>query len=211
MSMTGVNMAEATTGDRAAGIALIGAAGLSMLAMSHHPTSLRAGALIGVVHGAMILFAAMMAFGFTQFARLRGLERPAVLAGLVAYGISIFANIGAALASGFIAPALAAHAPAASHNLFDLTWAMNQALAKLGVVATGAAYLLWSLDLWRTSRPAALLGVAAGVVPAALILSGTGMHLHAAVLVYAAQVLWAALIGWLLLRGTLRDAAAPAD
>lgn len=202
---------QAANGDRAAGVALIAAAGLSMLAMSHHPTSLRAGALIGIVHGAMILFAGMMAFGFTHVARLRGLERPAVLAGLVAYAISVFANIGAALASGFIAPALAAQAPGASHDLFDLTWAMNQALAKLGVAATGAAYLLWSLDLWRTSRPAALLGMAAGGVPAALVMSGTGMHLHVAVLVYAAQVLWAALIGWLLLRGTLRDAASPGD
>ena len=204
--MTGV-----TSGDRAAGIALIAAAGLSMLAMSHHPTSLRAGALIGIVHGAMILFAGMMAFGFTHFARLRGLARPAVLAGLIAYGISIFANIGAALASGFVGPALAAHAPGASHEFFDLIWAMNQALAKLGVVATGAAYLLWSLDLWRTSKPAALLGLVAGGVPAALILSGTGMHLHVAVLVYAAQVLWAALIGWLLLRGSLRSAEPAGD
>jgi hypothetical protein len=204
-------MTEVTKGDRAAGLALIGAAAASMLAMSHHPTSLRAGALIGIDHGAMILFAGMMMFGFTQFARLRGLERPAVLAGLVAYAIAILASIGAALVSGFVAPALAAHAPGASHEFFDLTWAMNQALAKLGVVAAGGAYLLWSLDLWRTSKPAALLGLAAGGVPAALILSGTGMHLHVAVLVYAAQVLWAALIGWLLLRGGLRSASPAGD
>jgi hypothetical protein len=200
-------MAEVTKGDRAAGIALIAAAGLSMLAMAHHPAGLHGGALIGIVHGAMILFAGMMAFGFVHYARLRGLERPAVLAGLAAYGLATLGNVGAALMSGFVAPALAAHAPGASHDLFDLSWAMNQSLAMLGVVATGAAYLLWSLDLWRTSKPAALLGVAAGVVPAALILSGAGMHLHVAVLVYAAQVLWAALIGWLLLRGALDPAA----
>lgn len=202
--MTGVRMAEVTKGDRAAGIALIAAAGLSMLAMAHHPTSLRAGALNGIVHGAVILFAGMMVFGFTHVARLRGLERPAVLAGLAAYGLATLGNVGAALMSGFVAPALAAHAPGASHDLFDLSWAMNQSLAMLGVVATGAAYLLWSLDLWRTSKPAALLGVAAGAVPAAFVLSGAGMHLHVAILVYATQVLWAALIGWLLLRGTLR-------
>ena len=198
-------MAAVTNGDRAAGIALIGAAAGSMLAMSHHPTSLRAGAMIAIVHGAVILFAGMMVFGFTHFARRRGLERPAVLGGLVAYAIGILASIGAALVSGFIAPALAAHAPTASHEFFDLTWAMNQALAKLGVVAVGLAYLLWSLDLWRTSRPVAVLGVAAGVLPAALVLSGSGMHLHSAILAYGAQVLWAALIGWLLLRGTLRS------
>lgn len=204
-------MATIHTGDRAAGIALIGAAALSMLAMAHHPTSRDAGAMIGIVHGAMILFAGMMAWGFTHFARRRGLERPAVLAGLVAYGIGIFATIGAATISGFVTPALAAHAPDASHELFDLTWAMNQALAKLGVVATGAAYALWSLDLWRRWKAVALLGLLAGGVPALLLVGGwIDMHLHAAIWVYAAQVLWAALIGWLLLRGGLAEEDAPA-
>jgi hypothetical protein len=213
MSMHGeAGMAEIGTGDRAAGIALIGAAAGSMLAMSHHPTSLAAGAMIGIVHGAMILFVAMLAFGFTHVARLRGLERPAVLAGLVAYGIGAFANAAAATLPGFVAPALAAHQPGAGHELFDLIWAMNQALAKLGVVATGAAYALWALDLWRRSKAVALLGLLAGGVPALLLVGGwIGMHLHAAILVYAAQVLWAALIGWLLLRGGLRSADRSGD
>ena len=195
-------MAAVTNGDRAAGIALIGAAGLSMLAMAHHPTSLRAGAMIGLVHGAMILFAGMMAFGFTHMARVRGLERPAVLAGLVAYGIGIVASIGAALVNGFAAPALAAHG--ASHDAFDTLWFLNQALAKLGVVAAGLGYLLWSLDLWRQWKAVALPGLLAGGVPALLLLGGwIDMHLLSATLVYAAQVLWAALIGWLLLSGRL--------
>ena len=198
--MTGVRMAEATNGDRAAGIALIGAAAASMLAMAHHPTSMRAGAMIAIVHGAMILFAGMMAFGFTHFARRRGLDRPAVLAGLVAYGIGIFATVGAATVNGFAAPSLAAHG--GSHEAFDTLWFLNQALAKLGVVAVGLAYLLWSLDLWRRWKAVALLGVLAGGVPALLLLGGwIDMHLPMAILVYAGQVLWAALIGWLLLRG----------
>jgi hypothetical protein len=37
------------------------------------------------------------------------------------------------------------------------------------------------------------------------------MHLHWAMLVYAAQVLWAALVGWLLLRGAFSAEAPPAD
>ena len=189
-------------GDRATGIALIGAAGLSMLAMAHHPTSLRAGAMIGIVHGAMILFAGMMAYGFTHFARRRGLERPAVLAGLVAYAIAIGADIGAATINGFAAPALAAHG--ASHDAFDTLWFLNQALATLGVVAAGAAYALWSLNLWRQWKAVALLGLLAGPLPALLLLAGwIDMHLHWAIMVYAAQAVWAALIGWLLLSGRL--------
>jgi hypothetical protein len=201
-------MTAMTRGDRAAGIALIGAAAASMLAMAHHPTSLRAGAMIGIVHGAMILFVGLMAFGFTHVARRRGLDRPAVLAGLVAYGIGAFAGIGAAVINGFAAPALAAHMPEASHELFDLTWALNQALAKLGVVATGVAYALWSIDLWRRTKAIALLGLLAGLVPAVLLIGGwIGMHLHAAILVYAAQAAWAALIGAWVLRGGLEDEA----
>ena len=198
------------TGDRAAGIALIGAAGLSMLAMAHHPTSLRAGAMIGIVHGAMILFAGMMAYGFTHFARRRGLERPAVLAGLVAYAIAIGADIGAATINGFAAPALAAHG--ASHDAFDTLWFLNQALATLGVVAAGTAYALWSLNLWRQWKAVALLGLLAGPLPALLLLAGwIDMHLHWAILVYAAQAVWAALIGWLLLSGGLKAPQADGD
>ena len=203
-------MSETASGDRAAGIALIGASVLGMLAMAHHPSSLRAGMLIQIVHGAMILFAGMMMFGFTHFARLRGLRRPAVLAGLVAYAIGIFASIGAAIANGFAAPALAAEG--AGHDALHLLFALNQALAKLGVVAIGVAYVCWALDLWRSSRIVALPGLLAGGIPALLIASGwIGMHLHAAMIVYGAQFLWAILIGWLLLGGTLRQTPAADD
>ena len=197
-------------GDRAAGIAMIGAAAASMLAMAHHPTSLRAGAMVGIVHGAVILFVGMMAYGFTQVARRIGLERPAVLAGLVAYGIGAFANIGAAAVNGFAMPALAAHG--ASHEAIDTLWFLNQALAGLAVAATGGAYTLWALALWRDHRLVALLGVAAGAVPAVLLLGGwIDMHLHWAIAVYAAQALWAALIGWLLLGGRLGAIETDAD
>jgi hypothetical protein len=195
-------MIEAERGDRAAGIALIGAAALSMLAMAHHPASFREGAMIQIVHGAMILFAGMLAYGFTHFARVRGLGRPAVLAGLVAFAIGAFASIGAALINGFAAPALVAHG--AAHEAVDILCAVNQALAKLGVIATGAAYALWSIDLWRRSKAVALLGLLAGGVPALLLAGGwIGMHLHAAIMVYGAQLAWTALVGWLLLRGGL--------
>jgi hypothetical protein len=203
-------MTETRNGDRAAGLALVGAAAFSMLAMAHHPTSLRAGAMIGLVHGAMILFVGMMAFGFTHAARRWGLERPAVLAGLVAYAIAAGADVGAATVNGFAAPALAAHG--ASHDAFDALWFLNQALATLGVVAAGAAYAFWSLSLWPRWKAVALSGLLAGLVPAILLIGGwIDMHLHWAIAVYAAQALWAALIGFLLLRGSYRDAAPPAD
>jgi len=196
--------AEARYGDRSAGIALIAAAATSMLAMAHHPTSFRAGATIGIVHGVMILVVGAMLYGFSHFSRRRGLERPAVLAGLVAYGIGAAAAIGAAVINGFVAPALPGHGAPGHQDLFAFAWAANQALAGMAVVAMGAAYALWSLDLLRTNRLLAALGLLAGGVPAVLLVGGwIDMHLQAAILVYAAQVLWAALVGWLMLRGGL--------
>lgn len=201
-------MTENRTGDRVAGIALIGAAAASMFAMAHHPTSLRAGAMIAIVHGAMILFTGMMTFGFAHFARRLGLARPAVLAGLVAFAIGAIAEVGAATVNGFAMPALAAHG--ASHDAIDTLWFLNQALAGLGVAAIGAAYTLWTLALWRRHKLVAALGFVAGAVPALLLLGGwIDMHLHWAMLVYAALTLWAALVGWLLFAGRLDLPAEP--
>lgn len=200
-------MTENRNGDRAAGIALIASAGLSMLAMAHHPANLHGGALIGIVHGAMILFVGMMTFGFAQFALRLGLDRPAVLAGLVGYALGAIAEIAAATVNGFAMPALAGHG--ASHEAIDALWFLNQALAGVGVAAIGAAYTLWSLALWRRHKLVAGLGILAGAVPALLLLGGwIDMHLHWAILVYAAIAIWAGLIGWLLLAGRID---APAD
>lgn len=196
--------AETRNGDKAAGIVLIAAAATSMLAMAHHPTSLHAGAMIGIVHGVMILVVGAMLYGFACFARRRGLGRPPVLAGLIAYGIGTAANVGAATINGFVAPVLAGEDPAVGHDLFAFAWAANQALAGLAVVAIGVAYALWSLDLLRTRRLVAALGLLAGLVPAVLLIGGwIDMHLHWAIIVYAGQALWAALVGWLMLRGGL--------
>lgn len=209
--------AETREGDRAAGIVLIAAAAASMLAMAHHPTSLHAGAMIGIVHGVMILVVGAMLYGFCHFARRRGLERPAVLAGLAAYGIGAAANVGAATINGFVAPALAGHGSTLHHDLFAFAWAANQALAGLGVAAVGAAYALWSVDLLRTNRLLAALGLLAGGLPAVLLVGGwIDMHLQAAIAVYAGQALWAVLVGWLMLRGGLdapsnAAAASPKD
>jgi hypothetical protein len=200
-------MAELKSGDRVAGIALIAGAAASMLAMAHHPTGMHGGAMIGIVHGAMIVLVALMAFGFAHFSRRRGLGRPAVLAGLVAYGIGLSGHIGAATINGFVAPALAANAPGASHDVFVLAWEANQVLARLGVIASGAAFLSWSIDF--LGRPGAeakvvgALGLIAGAVPAALLMGGMGMHLAQAFAIYGGHAAWAALVGLHVLRGGL--------
>ena len=198
---------EGENADRIAGATLIASAAAIVLAMAHHPAGAHGGGgLAGVVHGAMILLLALQAFGFAHLAGRRGLGRPLILAGLVAYGISLFDHVGAATINGFVVPALAARGQGAvSHDIFLLAWEANQALARIGVYATGAAFLLWSLDLLRDRAPwprlVGLAGLAAGLVPAALLATGTiRMNVGGAMLVYAVHVAWAALVGLMLIR-----------
>ena len=197
------------SGDRAAGIALIAAAVGIVFGMAHHPTRLADAQAAVVVHAFMIAMIWAMLFGFTHFARVRGLERPAVLAGLVAYGIAALANIGAATVNGLVTPALVENGVrTAGPDVFAFAWALNQALDGVGVFATGAAYLLWSFDLlWdRTAfaRAAAALGALAGAATMLMLATGAiRMNVTGAFLVYAAQVGWAALIGFYMLRGGL--------
>ena len=141
--------------DRAAGAALVAGALGSVLAMAHHPSGAHSGALGPIVHGAMIGLLMLMAWGFLLFQSGRGASRPLPLAGLLAYGVSLFGHIGAATINGFVVPALAVRGHGAvSHDVFLLAWEANQALARLGVYMTGLAFAFWSIDLVvRERRP----------------------------------------------------------
>lgn len=205
-------MTEHRQADRIAGSAMIGGAALSLLAMAHHPTSAHAGPIGGIVHGAMIAVMTITFYGFAHFALRRGVGQPAILAGLVAYAVSLFAHIGAATINGFVVPALAARG-IANHDLFLLAWESNQALAKLGVFAVGIAFTLWALDFLRRpgleAKAIGGLGLLAGLAPAALL--GTGairMDVAGAGLAYAAFAAWAVIVGQHLIRGRLADPAA---
>ena len=204
-----VDVAEHRQADRIAGGAMIAGALLSVLVMSHHPEHVDPNGIVGLVHGAMIALLAVTAFGFAHFALRRGLGRPEVLAGLVAYLIAVFAHIGAGTINGFAVPALAARGAAlASHDVFFLAWEANQALAKLGVCANGIAFAFWSIDFLRRPglEPKAIggLGLAAGLAPVVLLGSGSiDMHVAGAILAYGAFAAWGVIVGQHLLRGQL--------
>lgn len=193
-------------GDKAAGIALIAAAAGIVFGMAHHPTHLAEARLAVIVHAFMIAMVWAMLFGFTHFARRRGLDRPAVLAALVAYAVGAAANIGAATVNGLVTPALVENGVrTAGPDVYAFAWALNQALDAIGVFATGAAFILWSLDLLRdrtaSARILAALGALVGAATAVLLATGAlRMNVTGAFLIYAAQVAWAALIGLYLLR-----------
>jgi hypothetical protein len=194
---------------KAAGLALLAAAAGSVIAMAHHPTSAAAGAIVGRVHGAMIVFGGLAAAGFLHFARRRGLDRFAVAAGLVAYLLALFAGVGAATMNGFVVPALAGRGDGAvGSDLFLLIWEADQALATLGAYAAATAFILWSADLLGRGRVEervlGALGLLAGAVPAALLAAGAiRMNVAGATIVYGAQAVWTGLVGiYLIRRGT---------
>jgi len=193
--------------DRNAGGLLVMASVASILMMAHHPSNAHDYAMGQLVHGAMIAIVAVSALGLTHLARRLGVERLSVLAGLVAYGLAVFSGVGAATINGFVVTNLVAKGET-DHAIFALAWEANQALARMGVVATGAAFILWSIQLVTRGRWAGRalggLGIVAGAVPALML--GTGMmtmHLHGAILIYGVQAAWMALAGLYLWSGRL--------
>jgi hypothetical protein len=198
---------ESRIGDRIGGGALIAAALGTVFTMAHHPTGMHGGGLGGIVHGAMILLLGLLTFGFVRFGQRQGFEQPLILAGGIAYLASFLAHIGAATINGFVVPALAGGEPPVSHDLFRFAWHSNQALAKLGVVATGLAYLCWGAELARNRRTRWLgtAGIVTGIVPAILLAAGViRMDVAGAFVAYAAHALWALLLGAAMWRGTVR-------
>jgi hypothetical protein len=187
----------------------VAAAAATMLFMAHHPTSAHDGAHNQIVHGVLITLTGLSAYGFLHWSRMRGLERPAVAAALVAYGIGLFGHVGAALISGFVVTALA-HDGGAGPDAHLLAFEFHRALAQLGAVAAGAAYALWSVDLIRRGRGAeralGLAGLAAGLVPTGLLIAGMlRMNLAGATIVYGVQLAWMAALGLLMLSASRRS------
>lgn len=197
---------------RAAGIVLLTAAALTVVAMSQHPAGMHGATMLSsVVHAGMMVLLALMFVGFAVVSVQRGLDRLLVIIALTACGVSTFAHVGAATINGFIVPSLAMRPEPPGHDIFLLCWQANQALARLGVYATGIAYLAWSIDLLRganlANRVIAVSGIAAAVLPALALGAGLlKMNVHGAFLVYTVHAAWAVAVGVQLVRGKLGSA-----
>jgi hypothetical protein len=191
--------------DRIAGGALMLAAlGIAVM-MGHHPSSFHAIALARFVHGAMIALIGVTTYGFAHLALRMGVEKPAALAGLVACGIGALGGIGAGTINGFLVTGLVVRG-VTDHNLLLFAWEGNQALAHIGVIASGTAFLLWSSDFVRrpgwAARGLGALGILAGTLPMLLLWSGMlGMNLAGAILIYGIHAAWIALAGLYLWSG----------
>lgn len=191
---------------RIAGAALLAAAVAAVALMAHHPTNANP-QLLPLVHGALLTALCVQALGLLYLCALRGFLQAPILAGLVAYSVSMFANMGAGLMNGFVTPRILADGPQiATPEILSFAWAINQSLAMTAVFAAGAASLLWGMDLVRDASARVRLvgsaGVLAGAAPPLLLTMGLiEMDVPGAIIFYSTQSAWALLVGWLLVTG----------
>ena len=192
--------------ERIGGAALLAAGVGIVFGMAHHPTSVADAHLSQWIHGLLIVFVGLTAFGFAAFCAARGPGRPAILAGAVAYAMAMIGHTGAVTVNGFAVAVLAARGEPIGRDTMLLAWDINQALAQLGVAAAGTAIVLWSLDLLGRksgeSRLLGVLGVLLGTGPVVLLLWGViSMNAAGAFVAYGAHATWGAALGLHLLRG----------
>jgi hypothetical protein len=208
-----------TQRDVVSGSLLIGASVAGMLVMSLHPTARdiitaenfpRLAQLNVMVHGMALVAVPVLFLGLLGLARRLG-PSELTTAGLVAYGFGGGALISAAVASGFVAPAVIERMLAAEGEsrgvyeaLLAYTGLVNQGFAKVDVVASSAAILLWSAAILTSGRMARAAGVAGAVVGAGVLLAFLSgqlrLDVHGFGIVTFAQSGWLIWLGILLCR-----------
>lgn len=208
---------------RLAGFVLIAVSILGLLAMSHHPTVssqsidqafIEIGHERGInraVHGFMIIVVALYYWAFCVFSAWLGPSRSSVGLAHTAVGFATATMTGAAIVSGFVVPEFASYvlagdvAPADPRTLLSLLHSSNQALAKIGSVAYGAAILAWGIALCRAdarfAKAFGWLGIVSGTTLSAVIVSGH-LSLNVAGMTAIAVVLgaWASGVGIMLIK-----------
>lgn len=222
------SVSTATT--RGAGWLLVAVTLVELVAMAHHPrvrTHDVGDALVAIdgfatvdrlVHG--VLIAALLATGFALsiFASRRGLDRPSIRAGAIAYSAGLLAMIGAALVSGFVLPDVATSLPRSSTNDLQIAGSLliycrllNQACAGCATVAMSAGIALWSIDLLADrglERAIGILGCLVAAVTATLLLAGSlRLDVHGMQQVVIGQGAWSVAIAGSMLRAARREQA----
>ncbi|MBA2684288.1 MAG: hypothetical protein H0U66_07355 [Gemmatimonadaceae bacterium] len=200
------------------GGALIAGALAGFVTMAMHPTGSQLMAdvqhmapVVLAVHALALAAIPVSFFGAIGLTRVLLADGEAPVAALVAYGMAQSAVMIAAVASGLLMPAIAARmvsTPGAERDLAiafgQFTGSVNQAFAKVYVMASSAAILLWSASIIRHARLARRAGIL-GVVVAVLALVGVAighvrLDLHGFGAIVLTQGLWTITIGVLLIR-----------
>jgi hypothetical protein len=205
------------------GLAIGVATILAIVFLAHHPVAvgqdqreilndiIRKASIDRLVHGVLMGVMGGFLFGFSGLAAVLGPDRPLVRLGSIAYAAGCACMVGAALLDGFILPDIATRfvgTPAddarIAYDFLRIAASAIQCLTKLGLVLMSGGILSWSAALVRSNRSPrwiGLLGLAAGGIPALLILfAGTVMTPHSLIAILAAQGLWNIAVARMLMR-----------
>lgn len=215
---------------RVAAFATASMALLVMVALFHHPVIghpadardahlqiVQLRSANNLVHGALTAMLVVLASALALLGKVLGRPRAAVSGALVAYCLGCVLLGVAMLFDGFVMPRLAAQfvsAPSAETEVGMLIMrslgVVIQVFSKAGLLAHCVAMLMWSYAA-ATSREAlpglrwcAAIGVAAALLPAALILF-TDLQLtpHTLMLIFAAHAAWYLAAAWLLYQSSI--------
>jgi hypothetical protein len=202
------------------GSLLIAGALAGLVVMALHPTAhgLMEGPGAGgqarlnvIVHGVALAAVAVVFLGLLGLARRLG-SGNLTNAALVFWGLGGAAVISAAVASGFVAPAViermseaGGEGRATQEALLAYTGQLNQGFATVYVVATFVAVILWSVAIVRSGRMARAAGIVGVVLSALVLLAVLAGHLRLGVhgfgIVTLAQSVWLVWVGFLLCLG----------
>ncbi len=209
--------------NRLGGIALIIGAVSGMITMSLHPvagahpiTPAQFEKIAMLMIGVHVLAIAGVPFSFLgALALTRRLDSPGrmALAGLVIYSLGLVAVMIAPAMSGLVGTEVIRHmiAPGAGSEqwgtLMEYNFLINQAFAKIFVVASCSAVALWSFMMVKSralSMAIGIYGLLVGpVLVIALISGGLSLDVHGFGLIIFSQAIWFIVVGILLLRSSV--------
>jgi hypothetical protein len=218
--MTNDNTTDLVDYTRSAALALWVGTAAGIVAMALHPTGRDvvhnaseggANALVSSLHGLAILGEGLVLCGAIAIvSRLRA-RLDLALGAYVFFALAGLSVIVAAAASGFLSPSTVRGLDAADAadravmlNALHYTGLLNQAFAKIGVMFTAVALLLWSTTIIITKefeRRLAILGILLGA--GMLIGLGSGylrLNIHGYGLVVLGTGIWQVLIAGALWR-----------
>jgi hypothetical protein len=174
--------------------------------MHQHPRGSDGAGLIRLVHGGLLLMIALQPTVLALVAHALGWR----LLTAQAMILFTFGSMGAILAgaiNGFVATAFSAYPPGEiAAGIGAWGWELNQALARLGAIATGTGIALFGIALWQAGwRTVGAAGLIAGGISAGLQLTGTtDMRFIGAIATYITQLAWLVLLGATLWRAAYR-------
>jgi hypothetical protein len=152
------------TDEKKGGLAFIVSTAVLLIVMGKHPTGrelsgagarFQTMALVNVLaHTLAILALPLMFLGALALTRMLAARDRLAVGALVLYGFALAAGLGAATASGYLAPEVlrqlaraASPADEAWRAIFRFTGILNQACARMFVLGTAGAIVLWSAAL----------------------------------------------------------------